>query len=122
MALVAKALAGSDGAAGISMTRAFEVLAKWCAGGGAEAALAVMALATEAVSVDTRRWAVMMGVGLLAILMAKTSRCKAACDAESMRVALGLVVQPSVVASGEGVEAQTDAAGWTKLSIGTVEG
>ena len=59
VALAAEALAVSEGAAWSGMALTFEVLADWYADGGAEAALAVMALAAEAVSIDTGRWAVM---------------------------------------------------------------
>jgi len=59
LALAAEALAGSDGAAESGMARAVEAQAEWYAAEAASgAAEAVMALAAEAVSVDTRRRAV----------------------------------------------------------------
>lgn len=58
-ALAVGALAVSNGAARSGMARTVEVPARWCVDGGAEAALATMALAAEAVSVDMEGWAVM---------------------------------------------------------------
>ena len=60
VALAVKALAVSNGAAKSGMAWTFEVLARWCADGGAGAAPALMAVAAEAVSDDTRLLTVLL--------------------------------------------------------------
>ena len=118
--LATRALAGEDGAAGSGMARSqvFEALAERREDSGAEAALAVMALAAEVVLAGTRELTVVVGLSPKAPPSAK-ARVRAGKAAEE---AIGTSVEPSEVASGEGGEARKNEAGFTELSMRTGEG
>ena len=120
VALAVGALAVSNGAARSGMARTFEVLARWCAGGGAGAAPALMALAAEVVSDDTRLLTVLLvGVTERQLIEAAEATVGWLAGVEAMREKRWPVVGSEPEASRKtgddvvGLTEKVDVARWT---------